>query len=129
MKVRKEWLSANFGLDNLPDSSLWSWAPFKGSDVVEIPDEWVMLMNQKHQISNRGRYLFLTRVGWIANRDEIKQLCANGKSIPWDQVEARVEQSLTKMENGIIGEFKRVAVQFNVMEKYLAANIPLRPAP
>jgi len=76
------------------------------SDAIEeeVPDEWVVtLRNGLYPAVGREQgYLFLTRAGWFANQDKIKDAFEDAKfhrGNTWEDFEAHAKKHFQKVEH------------------------------
>ena len=71
-----------------------------GDDVeyVEAPDEWfIRLKDRRPAVGREDGFLFLTRIGWEANKEQMRQAfeTAQFKRGTWEDFEKHVEDFFT----------------------------------
>ena len=76
------------------------------SDAIEeeVPDEWVVTLTQYSYpaVGKECGYLFLTRAGWLANQDKMKDAFEDAKfhrGNTWEDFEAHAKKHFQKVED------------------------------
>ncbi len=82
---------------------------FVYSDVIveEVPDEWIVNLrdNLYPAVGKEQGYLFLTRAGWFANQDRIKDAFENAefnRGNTWEDFEEYAKKHFQKVEHNTV---------------------------
>ena len=72
--------------------------------VEEVPDEWIVTLTHflYPAVGREHGYLFLTRAGWFANQDKIKDAFEDAKfhrGNTWEDFEAYAKKHFQKVEH------------------------------
>jgi len=71
-------------------------------ETEEVPDNWIIILhsNKCASVGKEGGFLFLTKTGWEANKDKIKDAYENAKHQrgPWEKFELHAEEQFKKVE-------------------------------
>ena len=71
-------------------------------ETEEVPDNWLVFLhsNKTPSVGKELGFTYLTRVGWEANKDKIKEAYENAKCPrgPWTKFEAHAEEHFNEVE-------------------------------
>ena len=73
----------------------------KDEDVIDIPDEWIIyLRNGSPAVGKESGHTFLTKMGWQANKDEIKKAFESSEYPrgTWEDFENHVVEHFSEVE-------------------------------
>lgn len=89
-----------YGADHMPDER-----------IEEIPDEWVMVLRggqRRPAIGKEQGYFFLSKEGWDANRQKIKEAFLNAKHQrgTWADFEDHVEEHFRQVKAATLKKIK-----------------------
>jgi len=95
----------------IPQYSIWLGPEARQPETEEVPDEWIMTLRSSASYPAVGKesgYSFLTRAGWLANKDKIKEAfeLSNSMRGSWEDFEKYVERHFQSTREKTI---KRIA--------------------
>ncbi len=113
----------------IPQYQIWFDNNPHHNEIIEIPDDWVMLLksNNVPAVGKEGGFWYLTKKGWEDNKDEIQKAfsSSNRQRGTWDDFELYVEKHFKDVENAskkrlayLEKKAKQVRDQLNEMAKH-----------
>ena len=79
-------------------------------ETEEFPDNWFIFLhsNKTPAVGKELGFTYLTRVGWEANKDKIKEAYENAEYPrgPWAKFEAHAEEHFKKVEKATTGKIR-----------------------
>jgi hypothetical protein len=87
----------------------------------EVPDEWICELRQEVPVTGKEQgYLFLTRTGWDANREQIRQAFeASGSQATWEQFEQFARRHFTEVERKTQRKLQQLQNKVDQLRRYL----------
>jgi hypothetical protein len=75
------------------------WSIGDDSELVEYPDRWfVRLHGRRPCVGRESGYLFLSREGWKANREILKQAFSTVRGAEWSDFEQHAEKHFQEVQ-------------------------------
>lgn len=93
------------------------------ASVVEHPDEWfIYLRNNIPSVGKQGGFLYLTRLGYEANKERLKAAFTASDSCTqygsqWSEFEAHAEDHFNKVEKALYNAQAKLRKQLTELEK------------
>lgn len=127
MKMHRKWIENHFKCGTANVCFIYG-KPF-GKDVVDVPDDWFVRVNNKSEMSRTGSLMLLTRKGWVENRDAIIAVLNSNRrpNSNFDVVEA-IENIIAANEQLMVDEMKKLLLRVKLLGDHLNAMAVYKPS-
>lgn len=129
MKVEKDWIQRS--IVNRYASLRIIGASRVCVHPIEIPDEWVVRVNRAGELTDRGGYYELTRVGWINVKDELELTWGQyaATRLTFAEIAEVIERLLNVREDEFTQKMKKHLLRAKMYGDFVNAQLPYKVNP